>query len=50
MENYYRGESSTLQDAGWAGFCDKATILSSLYELIMLEQLILQYNLHVYHP
>jgi hypothetical protein len=32
MENYYRGESSTLQDAGWAGFCDKATILSSLYE------------------
>ena len=31
-ENYFRSSYSTLSDAGWAGFCDKASILSCLYK------------------
>lgn len=30
--NYYRSNNSNSSDANWAGFCDKASILSSLYE------------------
>jgi len=31
-EHYFRSEHSTVSDAGWAGFCDKASILSCLYK------------------
>lgn len=31
-EHYFRSRYSNLSDAGWAGFCDKASILSCLYE------------------
>ena len=30
--NYYRSPNSIDKDADWSGFCDKATILSCLYE------------------
>ena len=30
--NHYRAKDSTALDANWAGFCDKATTLSCLYE------------------
>ena len=32
MKNYYRSNDSTSEDANWAGFCDKSTMLSCLYE------------------
>ena len=31
-ENYFRKCDSTKSDTGWAGFCDKATTLTCLYE------------------
>ena len=30
--NYYRSHNSTKKDANWAGFCDKASILSCLWK------------------
>ena len=30
--NYFRSETSSLSDKDWAGFCDKAAILSCLWE------------------
>jgi len=45
-QNYFRKSDSNESDAEWAGFCDKATILSCLYEY-PLHSVRVNYNRHI---